>query len=315
MGLLKRKKQTNIPRRRLSQIESKADKSRNLTPGNFRRSSTLVRSVSKNESGKTESDTVFESSRSKLHHLTMKRRKVFGAMATTLLVAVFIWTIISNFTAIPIVSSSEGFVSKSIKSDKYEKIIQDYLSANPMSRFNFVINLADLTNYVTLSAPEVLSVTQSGMGDLPGKTNFNIAMRQPVATWSVGDKQYYVDSSGVAFEESYYSDPEVQVVDESGVNIKSNTTVASNKMLSFVGLIVSASKGYGYTVTKVVLPADTTRELDLRLANCDYYIKVSVDRPVGEQIEDMARSIKYLSEKGRGASYIDVRVSGKAFYK
>jgi hypothetical protein len=44
-------------------------------------------------------------------------------------------------------------------------------------------------------------------------------------------------------------------------------------------------------------------------------VKFSVDRAVGEQAEDAARAVRYLDGKGMSPEYLDVRISGKAFYK
>ncbi|MNT76825.1 hypothetical protein D3C72_2158760 [compost metagenome] len=59
----------------------------------------------------------------------------------------------------------------------------------------------------------------------------------------------------------------------------------------------------------------TTREIDLRIRGVSSYIKLLIDRPVGQQIEDLTRALAYLKSKGQEPTYIDVRVSNKAFYK
>ena len=46
-----------------------------------------------------------------------------------------------------------------------------------------------------------------------------------------------------------------------------------------------------------------------------YSIKMTVDRPAAGQVEDAVRAIRYLTNRGVAAEYIDVRVSRRAFYK
>ena len=82
-----------------------------------------------------------------------------------------------------------------------------------------------------------------------------------------------------------------------------------------MGRAVGLSKTEGYNVQQVIIPSGTTREVELRVEGVDYPIKLSVDRSAGEQAEDMARVIKYLKDKNIKPEYIDVRVSGKAFYR
>ena len=149
-----------------------------------------------------------------------------------------------------------------------------------------------------------------------GVTDFIITMRLPVAGWQINNKQYYVDSNGVPFEINYFQAPTVQIVDNSGISYKIGTTaIASNRFLSFIGRIVALTKASGYTVTQALLPPQTTRELQVRLKETSYYIKLSIDRPAGEQVEDMVTAIRYFSSHGQSPQYVDVRVSGKAFYK
>jgi cell division septal protein FtsQ len=167
---------------------------------------------------------------------------------------------------------------------------------------------------MTSKLPEVSNVSQRGAVAL-GKTNYTITVREPVAGWKIGNKQFYVDSRGVAFETNYYIEPSLQIVDESGVASKTGMAVASNKLLSFVGRVVAQSNSKGYTVIEAILPSDTTRQLKIKLKDSNIMVKLSIDRSAGEQIEDMDRAIKFIKTKGMYPSYIDVRVSGKAFYK
>lgn len=310
MNLFNRNKKADLPRRRLHIEDEKSSVDDNV----FKRNRTITGTKSsKLDSVNTKSDQI-SSPRAHVHHLTIKRRKVFSILFSVLLICAMLWLFISNFTAEPVVSISDTSVSVQIDNKSYEKVISDYLGINPMSRFHFLMDKVNLSSYVSSKLPEVLSVEQGGMIGV-GQTDFVLTMRKPVASWAISNKQYYVDSSGVAFEKNYFTTPSVKVIDNSGITVKSDTAVVSNRLLSFVGLVVSTAKSSGYTVTQAVLPINTTRELDISLKECGYYIKLSIDRPVGEQIEDMSRVIKFLASKGRAPGYVDVRVSGKAFYK
>ena len=68
-------------------------------------------------------------------------------------------------------------------------------------------------------------------------------------------------------------------------------------------------------VNFVPSPKDTTRQVEVKLKGVTYPVKYSVDRPVGEQTEDAKRSIVHLQQRAIAAEYIDVRVSGKAYYR
>jgi hypothetical protein len=312
MGLFN-KRQSNVPRRR--QVDNNIEPSSSVLSDAFKRNRTISGTTSNNlESVNSNSDP--ESSRLHARHLTIKRRKAFGILLLVLTASVLLWTIVSNVTATATVSVYNAAISKPIDKKLYEDAIQDYLNKNPLSRLAFMMDQSNLSAYISHEMPEVSSVAQAGMAGI-GKTEFKLTLREPVAGWKIGSKQYYVDSKGVSFERNYYGSPTVQIVDASGIatSAETGTVIVSNRFLSFVGRVVAISKTYGYTVTQATLPANMTRELDIRLKGSGVLVKLSIDRAVGEQIEDMSRSLKYFASHGMNPGYVDIRVSGKAFYK
>lgn len=312
MKIFSKKQSANVPRRR-SSTEGSFDEPR-IQSDTFRRNRTITGSTSNhlNSVGGQDSDLV--SPRKHVHHLTDLRRKVFSILVSVISAILLLWFLISHYTASASVSFFDLTISKKIENSKYEKVIEDYLNSNPLSRFHYALDQAALLSYVSSKLPEVSNVSQRGSVGV-GKTNYTITVREPVAGWKIGTKQFYVDSKGVSFETNYYIEPSLQIVDESGVTSKTGIAIASNKLLGFVGRVVAQANSRGYTVIEAVLPAETTRQLEIRLKDSNILVKLSIDRPAGEQIEDMDRAVKHIKSKGLYPSYIDVRVSGKAFYK
>lgn len=308
------KKQPNIPKRRLSGDVSRMRMPAATPSGVFRRNRTLTGTTSNHlDSVSAKSD--LESTRTRVHHLTIQRRKIGSIFSIILLASILIWTLVNNFTATTVVSVSDTNISRHVNASTYEKVIQDYLDGNPISRLSFLIDQVSLTTYVTSKLPEVKNIVTRGSAGV-GATNFVITMRTPVAGWKLNDKQYYVDSEGMPFEQNYFSAPSVQIVDDSGISLQAGTTaIASKRFLSFVGRVVSLSKANGYTVIQAILPSGTTRELEVKLKESSSLVKLSIDRPAGEQVEDMARAIRYFASHSQSPQYIDIRVSGKAFYR
>lgn len=304
-----KKKKSDLPRRRLTGSDVTTASSSDI----FRRNRTLTGTTS-DRLASIDSRADLESPRTHVHHLSIRRRKVFSTLMVVFASTIFIWVLVSNFTATVVVGVSGVSISKSADVSIYEKTIQEYLGSNPMSRLRPLLDQSALSIYVSSKLPEVEDIAQQNIMGI-GKTNFSIKMRTPVAGWKINDKQYYVDSKGIPFERNYFSTPTVQIVDNNGVSLKTGTAIASKRFLGFVGRVVALTKAGGYTVTQAVLPVDTARELDIRLLEGNYLIKLSIDRSAGEQVEDMVRSVRYFTTKGQTPSYIDVRVSGKAFYK
>lgn len=297
MNLFKRK--SKLSRQRLARTDVGS-----ISNDSFRRNRTLVGTTSNN----------LESPRTHVHHLTLRRRKVLSTLLVLIASIAVLWLLVSNFTATPLMVQSVAPLLKTVDKTRYEKVIQDYLQANPISRFSFLLNQQNLTDYMVSKLPEVEEVRIQDMQQI-GKMNYMVKMRKPVAGWVIKGKQYYVDSKGVSFEMNYFAQPTVQIVDNSGVPVQAGTTSVSKRFLGFVGRVVSGAASNGHIVTKAVLPAGTMRQLDISIKDSVSIIKLSIDRPVGEQVEDMSRALQYFKRNNQTPTYIDVRVSNKAFYK
>lgn len=279
----------------------------------FRRNRTLTGSLSSSVSSVSEHRAELKSTRVHAHTLRRHRRKLVLIFAGVAVVAIGLSLLIYQTSAVVRVAS----VSERGGDDPiYAAKIQDYLSLHPLERFRFATDTASLTSYLQDNGcPEVQRVTSDMAFDGIGATRFILEFRRPVVSWSTGATHVYVDESGVAFDKNYFDEPSVKVVDQTGIGTQNNQVLASSRFLGFIGKVIGRMKQYDMIVTSVALPAGTTRQIAITIQNIPYPIKLSVDRPVGEQAEDASRAVRYLDSKGRSPEYLDVRVSGKAFYK
>lgn len=303
-----KKQSDTVPRRRRiveDDIEMPAGTSVNSSNNQFRRNQTL---------SSYRHNTPEESSRQKVHHLALQRRKLSGIFfvvaAATVLLIVLLWQLMAQ---VHVVTSTKQ-LGASFDSTRYEEMINEYLAVNPAQRLRFALNEHDLTNYVASRLPEVEALSLTGAAGI-AQSNFAVTFRTPVAGWQIDGTQYYVDADGVVFDMNYYTTPTVQIVDESGISPEQGTAVASTRLLGFLGRVVAQAGERGYTVTRAVLPADTTRQLDIYVEGSDTRLKLSVDRGAGEQVEDADRVLKQLATQGSKPEYVDVRVAGRAAYR
>lgn len=313
MGIFK-KKQPDVPRRRRETSEegggraTEADLAERYA---FRRNRTLTGSASSQVSSTSEANAQLKSPRAKAHELAQKRRHLGVVFLLVIAGAAGLFFLIYQFTSGVVVRAQDV----TMRLDPvYEKTIQEYLSRQPIERLRFLLNEAALAEYMRVQTPEVSDIHVEGASGF-GVSTFVVTMRQPIAGWSIRGQQQYVDNSGTAFGRNYFAEPQVQIVDNSGIELDPGQAVASNRFLGFVGRVVGQAKAQGYDVAQVIIPSGTTRQVEVRLKGVGYPIKFSVDRAAGVQVEDMARSLRWLSGRGITPQYLDVRVSGKAFYK
>lgn len=87
----------------------------------------------------------------------------------------------------------------------------------------------------------------------------------------------------------------------------------SGRMQEFIGQVEQDFREAGYTVSRVTLPAQTSREILVDLEGRKGYIKMTMDRGAAVGVEDAVRVMNYLGE--REVEYMDVRLEGKAYFK
>ncbi len=279
----------------------------------YRRNRTLTGSLSSDVTSVNEHHAELRSARVQTHALRRHRRRLLIILLGILLAAAALFYVIYESIATPQVLSATPIT---IDASLYEKKIQDYLAGHFFERTRFSINTAALTRYLQDNGcPEVASVSSLTRYDGFGKTAFTLTMRDPVVSWQTGGSRLYVDDQGYAFTRNYYPTPAVEVVDQTGIQASNNQVLASNRFLGYIGKVIGRIKEQGFTVSKVILPANTTRQLLISLNGVGYPIKFSIDRAAAEQVEDAVRAVQYLSSHGINPEYLDVRVSGRAFYK
>lgn len=103
--------------------------------------------------------------------------------------------------------------------------------------------------------------------------------------------------------------PKVAIEDASGSGL------VTARMREYVGMLEHDFQDLGFVVTRAVVPAGRTREVDVYLEGRNEYYKTNLDRGTGVTVEDAVRMMKYLDKNEVGAEYVDVRVTGKGYYR
>lgn len=313
MQFPKKKRKTATPRRRQPSSASHGAYDE-ATDNLFRRNRTLTGSSSAHIRAAADGiDASIASPRTRAHQLVATRRKITSVLICIVLTVGLIGFLLSQFTAYPRVAGATE-MTQPLVVDEYEQVIGEYLAGRPIQRFRFALDEAALLQSIQETVPEVEAL-QATKGSVLGESRFILQLRAPVASWTIGDTQYFVDASGVSFTQNYGTTPAVSVIDNSGIAIQAGETIVSNRLLAFAGRAVSYATESGIAVKEVRIPEGTTRRLDIQLQNPDVTVRMTIDRPVGEQVEDMARALRHFAATGSSPSMIDVRVSGRAAYQ
>lgn len=278
----------------------------------FRRSRTMTGSSSDTVRVVAESHADLQSDRLKHHTLRKKRRRLGLLLVVILCCAGGLVVLLNNFMLSASVVKAGGATATDTLG--YQQAVDAYLSSHPNERFSFALRSSALTESVQASHPEVDSVKVAVQPWLQ-PARVTIALRTPIASWTIGGAKYYIDTNGVAFQKNYGVEPTLAVEDNTGINPGETAAVASERMIRYIGRLVALLQQQGLTVERLELPPSTSREVDVRLTGTAYGLKTNLDRDPAGQVADIVQAMKYLNGKGITPSYADVRVSSKLYYK
>lgn len=309
----------DLPRRYSNRGEEKNNKNESVaairSQSTFRRNRTLTGSVSSRVASGNELYAEFQSPRAKVHHLARVRRQLGLLFAIVCLAGVALYLVVSQLIAHVQISVSDNVVLDETTKRAYIAQLDKYYASRPLERLLPLLKKEELYSFMTSEYAEIKTLDIQATGE-PGYGTVRLTLRKPVASWSLAGKNEFVDENGIVFKYNAYSTPSMQIIDSNrSATANADNLVTSNRFLGFVGKIVGAAKQQGYTVTKVTIPPFTTRQLEADVEGVPYKIKLTLDKPAGEQMEDMGRVIRYITKQQANPKYIDVRVKGRAFYQ
>lgn len=277
----------------------------------FRRSRTMTGSLSSSVRAASEEHSALRSDRLKHHDLRATRRRVTWLLVGCVVAVGLLYWLLAQFVGSVAVTSAD---LPETQQRTYQVAIEDYLRAHPGERFAMTLNESALTTSVQQRYPEVKQITLAPSGFLR-TTPATITLRIPIATWTLQGKKYYIDEHGVAFTTPPLVEPTLIVEDNTGINPSDAGAVASERMLHYIGRLVALVQQAELVVTKVELPINTSRQVNLYLQGRGYAVKTHLDRDPAAQATDVVNAVKYFDQKGLVPAYVDARVSSKAYFK
>lgn len=251
------------------------------------------------------------SDRLEAHKLIKRRRSLTRRLIVSLLGLLLIFLLLSQLTVYCTILTPD--TKSAQNAAKYEQVLNDYYAARPAERFKFFRNDTDLLAFFVQKAPEVKTV-RIEEGFL-ARSSVKLQFRQPVAQWLSGNAVYFVDETGVTFEQNYFETPRISVRDESGIPAESGREVINRQFLSFLGRVIALFSQNNMTVAEATLPSNTVRQVWFKLNGKPYDIRMVIDRESEAQVKQAIMTMQYLESHQLKSSYIDVRVDQRSFYK
>ncbi len=257
-----------------------------------------------------------KSERGDLRNLAQKRGRIIRLLIVSLSVAIITTVIITLTIHSPKVHLRGDDIIAAGDTDMsgYDQIIKDYFRNYPFDRLKPALKIASLNSYLHSKAPEIKSVA-SIENNFIKSTTIVVDVRRPIAMWESSGRKYYVDEDGVPFLKNYFPDPEISVVDKSGIPTSAVSQVANNNFISFIGQVVALSSERGVKISQIVIPPLTTRQIEVYFESKAFPVRMSTSDSSPQQVDDAIKMINHLDSRGITPSYIDVRVARRSYYK
>ncbi len=278
----------------------------------FRRSRTLTGTTSSKVVAGAQSRSQLKTARLQAHELHQLRNRILRILAVLVVCIALLSYVVASYVAdISLVYLQPG---NQPGGTVYQQAVLSYFAKHPFERFTFALNQKQFMDTLMHEHPELSSI-DSDAGFFGG-TKFIMTFRRPILTWQSAGHTFYVDNQGVAFSYDHFGGKYVAVSDQSGISpAASGGAIATNSFINFLGKVVGAvNRGGRGVVTDIVIPA-ATREVDLKLQGRGYPIKTHTDRDPLQQAQDILNALKWLDDRKVTPQYVDVRVSGKAYFK
>ena len=280
----------------------------------FRRSQTITGSRASSVRAANEQSGQLQSDRLRSQRLRRIRTIIITALLSLIIFFAVVIYMLSQYTfSVSTINSTQPNVLIPNDNKKvYQKTILEYVQSRPSERFQFAVNSKELTKYVSTKYPEVADIRPQ-----PRSGSYDVTFRKPIAVWKLGTQQLFVDREGESFEKSYFPEtPTLSIVDKSGVAATKGQAIISKNYLFFIGKVIGlVQEKKGGTVSEITIPPNATRQVEIRLTDKPFTIKMLSSRVPEHTVEDLQKVLSHLQSKNITPEYIDLRLTGRAYYK
>ena len=243
---------------------------------------------------------------------TSKRRKIIVAVAIIVGVVLVSQGILLGGGSRVMLLQPDGTQS-SEDTDTYRAALHNILGASIVNRTKITINPSKVARELQRQYPEIESVivTVPLLGLQP---TAYVVRSEGAFTLQQGTSFYTLSESGHITESitGELSLPLVQ--DETGENVTIGKRLLPRSHVAFMQTVLYQFEQADLRFTAFVLPADKAYEVAVRLDGKPYIVRFNFEEDAMQQSGAAIATIKKLGTT-EPASYIDVRVPGRVYYK
>ena len=256
---------------------------------------------------------------------TKTRNKSFFRQLPTIisfiaiLAVVFYITTLNSNPEIDIVNNPTSVKFLHSKS-QYSQTITDILNRSVLNKSKFTIDSNSIARQIEADYPELDSATV--IIPITGHSlQVVLKASTPVLNLENSTGYYLLNDNGIAILKfstlkQMDSSKLVTLTDQSNSPVSLGRSFISSATVNFIQNIIYQYSKKGIAIQSMALP-DSPYELDVQSRGQNYIVKYNLLNSVNYQIGTYFTILNYLKTNNQPSptQYIDLRVSGKAFYK
>lgn len=228
--------------------------------------------------------------------------------------SVLVWNFISDVKIE--IKYDNTIVANQQKFDRYRQELINYFKKHPLQRFNFALNENDLSNFMVDANPEILNVQQNKFKGPIQASQFIVEFRKPVAMVKINDNNIYVDEFGASFERHNFDQSNIiEIIDKTGAKVNDKQKLVGRQLIKFVGELFYLFKDLGYEINQLSMPPNTIHQIEIRLKDFNFPIKMTIDNPASKQVNGIHQVLSYIKKSQQTIKYLDARLGDKIYYQ
>jgi hypothetical protein len=260
----------------------------------------------------------------RLKYLVLRRFGLIIFLLAILASSVNILTVSTQVTIVPLITSNADPASELFLHDQtvYQAAASKLVASSIWNHNKVTINTARINQQLLQQFPELSSASIT-LPLLSKRPIVYLQTSQPALILAASDGSFVLDDGGKALLMASKLPGKISsnlplVTDQSGLHAELNHQVLPAADVNFIQIVLAqlSANTQHFTVASLTLPA-TASELDIRLNGQPYTIKFNLQNPdAREQVGTfLAIQAQLQSQHITPATYIDVRVDSRAYYK
>ena len=242
-------------------------------------------------------------------------RRFFFGFLDIVLIAIVLFGIFYSLLIKPkptVIVNDTSFHSQSDYTDSVSSLFHAIKNRNKIT-FDEKALIADLQK----KYPEI-SNAQIELPFFSQKPIVRLAVAEPSFVLKNHTANYVVNSKGTAVSRTNNVSGSARLVtidDQSGFNVKPGNRVLGTSSVTFIDNLIRQCRKANVEIKSLTIP-QAPQELILKTKDQNYYVKFYLGGNVETQAGQFLAARKYFKDIHKNpATYLDVRVEGKIFYK